>query len=126
MTPKLNKFLSKILSFKKSHLIFICIALVLSIAIMSAQRFFNTTLDNELQTTSASLLTADLEIASTTPLDTNILETMEKKLPSFIVSKRTILSTMAQFNQQQESKLIEVTFTLSCAFQSIIIFPYDV
>ena len=108
MTPNLNKRLSKILSFKKSHLIFICIALVLSIAIMSAQRFFNTTLDNELQTTSASLLTADLEIASTTPLDTNILKTMEKKLPSFIVSKRTILSTMAQFNQQQESKLIEL------------------
>ena len=85
MTPNLDKLLRKILSFKKSHLIFICIALVLSIAIMSAQRFFNTTLDNELQTTSASLLTADLEIASTTPLDTTILETMEKKLPSFIV-----------------------------------------
>ena len=75
---------------------------------MSAQRFFNTTLDNELQSTSASLLTADIEIASTKPLDTSTLNIIDTELPSFKVAKRTILSTMAQFNQQQESKLIEL------------------
>ena len=108
MTPNLDNYLNKILSLKKSYLVFICIALILSIAIMSAQRFFNTTLDNELQSTSASLLTADLEIASTSPLDLNILQTIDNELPTFRMAQRTILSTMAQFKQRQESKLIEL------------------
>ena len=68
MNANVDTFIERILSIKKNHVILISIALILSISIISAQRFFNTTLSNELQYSSASLLTADLEIASTKPI----------------------------------------------------------
>ena len=108
MNKKTNRLLKQILTLKKIHIILICIAFILSVSIISAQRFFNTTLNNELAVTSSQLLTADLEIASTLPLDEVSLTSIFQSFPDHTIAKRQIFSSMAVFNQQLNPKLIEL------------------
>ena len=75
---------------------------------ISAQRFFNTTLSNELALTSAGLLTADLEIASTSPLDELTIKTVSEIVPSHNIAERQIPSTMIQYYGGYDTKLVEL------------------
>ena len=70
--------------------------------------FFNTTLTNELATTSAQLLTADIEVASTLPLSSNAIKSLKTIVPNATMAKRQIFSTMATHSKHSKPTLIEV------------------
>ena len=103
----LRVHLKKALQLKKSHLIIIGLALSISIALMSAQRLLNTSLETSLTNKSAELLTADIEIASTQALSTANITVIQNVLPKHSQSKRQLFSSMIQFYGNQ-TKLVEI------------------
>ncbi len=108
MNQTIKQYFNQILALKKIHIVLITVAFTLSVSMISAQRFFNTTLSNELAVTSSGLLTADLEIASTNPLDEQTISKVNEIIPSHNIASRQIYSTMIQYYGGYETKLIEL------------------
>ena len=94
MSPFLNAKLKKALKLKASHMLIIGIALTISISLISTQRFFNTSINQTLLEKSAELLTADIEIASTKPLEQSKIDQIDSRLPSHAKSQRQLFSSM--------------------------------
>ncbi|MEK9727004.1 MAG: FtsX-like permease family protein [Candidatus Margulisiibacteriota bacterium] len=107
MSFKQLKKLNQILTLSKQYQWLVGIALVLSFSLICSQRLFNSSLQNTLNNQSSSLLTADIEIASTRALSTPNIKIIESILPDQRRSMRQIFSSMIQFYGQQ-TRIAEV------------------
>jgi putative ABC transport system permease protein len=99
--------LSRVLALPPNQLKIIGVALCISMALLSGQRFINTGLQATLLEKSAELLTADMEVASTHPLTDAQLTTIDNALPNHASSQRQLFTSMMQFYGHQ-TQLVEV------------------
>ena len=91
-------------------MLIIGIALTISISLISTQRFFNTSINQTLLEKSAELLTADIEIASTKPLEQSKIDQIDSRLPSHAKSQRQLFSSMIQYygNQTRLAEIVAI------------------
>ena len=107
MTKQIFKKLAKILALPKNYQVIVTVSLILSIGLISSQRFFNSSLIKTLSEQSSALLTADIEVASTRALSEEDEETISKLTPNLKKSYRQLFSSMIQF-YGNETRIAEV------------------